>query len=110
MQAVGRYLRKLRADRRLTQEEAASLVGLTAKTIERWEAGKHEPRLTELSAYVHAIGGSVTAAVRLLVDLPEDSLGALDAVTPSELAALEKLSPKKRRFILDLIDQFSSDL
>jgi transcriptional regulator with XRE-family HTH domain len=105
MQAVGVYLRTLRNDLKLTQDEAGDKIGVVAKTIERWEAGDHEPKLTQLAAYVHALGGSVSRAVSLLIDYPERETKN----TPDELAAINRLSPERKKLVLDLIDQLGRD-
>ena len=102
MQAVGVYLKSLRQGLGLTQEEAASRVGLVAKTVERWEAGKHEPKLSELSAYVRALGGSVKRAADLLVGLNgEPAPGVSDA----DLNRLSRLPPAQRALVADLVRQ-----
>jgi transcriptional regulator with XRE-family HTH domain len=72
MQAVGLYLRDLRVAEGLTQAEAADRAGVSTKSVERWEAGKVEPALTTLAAYVKALRGSVTRAVALLLGDSDD--------------------------------------
>ncbi|NNJ12116.1 helix-turn-helix domain-containing protein [Chloroflexales bacterium ZM16-3] len=98
MHAVGIYLRSLRDAAKLTQVEAAERVGLTAKTVERWEAGRHEPKLTELAEYVLSIGGDVGRTVALLLDTRDAPAGPSDD-------ALASLNPENKRLVLELIDQ-----
>jgi transcriptional regulator with XRE-family HTH domain len=88
MHAVGRYLRGLRDAKHLTQTEAAALIGANSKTIERWEAGSHEPKLSQLAAYVLALDGSLDEVITRLVGTSIDeealSLAALLARLPAE--------------------------
>lgn len=96
MQAVGVYLRGLRDDRKLTQAEAAALIGVSSKTVERWEAGKHEPPASELAAYVKVLGGEVAEAVRrLLGELP---------LTDADTEWFASLSPEQKRKARALLD------
>src|SRR4028119_404193 len=83
MQAVGLYLAELRRGLRLTQKEAADLIQANPKTVERWEAGKHEPPLTTLEAYINKLGGSIDRAMALLLDRSE-------ALPPIELSAEDR--------------------
>ena len=105
MQAVGLYLRSLRDAADLTQEEAANRVGLAAKTVERWEAGKNEPKVTELSAYVKAIGGSVQKMVSLLLDLaPEEGKPSFQ-LSDRHQAILSQMSPQELDALIAFVEQ-----
>jgi transcriptional regulator with XRE-family HTH domain len=114
MQAVGIYLRSLREQAELTQEAAAALVGMSGKTVERWEAGKHEPALTTLRAYVKALSGSVERAITLLLDWREADQGDIHLVS-SPLAKEDaewftSLSPERKRKVRALLDLMEADL
>lgn len=98
MEAVGLYLRGLREDKRLTQAEAAALTKIASKTVERWEGGDHEPKMTQLEAYVKALGGSVAEVVRLLV-------GVDISMESDELAVISRLPPHQRRLVAELARQ-----
>ena len=37
--AMGRFLKELRKERRLTQEELGKMIGVTNKSISKWENG-----------------------------------------------------------------------
>jgi transcriptional regulator with XRE-family HTH domain len=97
MQAVAAYLREIRATAKLTQGEAAERVGIHSKTVERWEAGKHEPPASELAAYVRAIGGEVGELLRRLV-------GEEPPMTDADLAWFAGLSPEQKRRVRALLD------
>lgn len=66
MQAVGTYLKMLREQRRMTQAQAAALIGVSVKTLNRWELGRHQARLSSLSHLVTALGGSPDDTGRLM--------------------------------------------
>ena len=82
----------------MTQVEAAALTQVVSKTVERWEAGAHEPKMTQMEAYVRALGGSIFEVVRLLVDvnLTEE---------PDELAVVSRLPAHQRQLIAELARQ-----
>lgn len=43
MQKTGRFLKELRKQNNMTQEELGKRVGVTNKTVSRWETGKYMP-------------------------------------------------------------------
>ena len=96
MHAVGLYLRSLRDQRGYTQSEAAALIGVNAKTVERWEAGSHEPKLSQLEIYVKALDGSLPTVIERLVGVAvdEEALIAVDL--------LGRLPPVQRRLLSEL--------
>lgn len=53
------YVKRFRRDHRLTQAALANIVGVTKKTVEKWEQG------------VNNIGGSSAVLLKLLNDNPE---------------------------------------
>ena len=55
----GAYVKKFRKDHKLTQVALANIVGVTKKTVEKWEQG------------VNNIGGSSAVLLKLLNDNPE---------------------------------------
>ena len=40
---IGKFLKKLRKEKNMTQEELGSRVGVTNKTISKWENGNYMP-------------------------------------------------------------------
>lgn len=55
----GAYVKRFRKDHKLTQVALANIVGVTKKTVEKWEQG------------VNNIGGSSAVLLKLLNDNPE---------------------------------------
>ena len=43
-------IKKIRADLLITQEELASMIGVTFATVNRWEMGHHEPSMKQKRA------------------------------------------------------------
>lgn len=101
METVAPYLRALRTEAGLTQTEAAKRVGISYKTVERWEAGKHEPPASELAAYVKALGGEVTRVLRLLLDADAAPLTSEDETWFASLSPEQK---QKARALLDVAE------
>ena len=48
LQKIGRFLKVLRKERNLTQEQLAELLGVAARTVSRWETGSNMPELSIL--------------------------------------------------------------
>ncbi len=68
------YLKQLRQSMHMSQEEMARLIGVSSKTVYRWEAGVHTVNLTSLqwkNLYKEIL---VPLNINIL-DLPDD-LGA----------------------------------
>jgi transcriptional regulator with XRE-family HTH domain len=115
MEAVGAYLRILRDAEGLTQKQVASKIRVASKTIERWEAGEHEPTLTNLRPYVRLVRGSLARVLQMLLDKNFSVVAARDAARedrarPIDVAADEdallravaSLPGAQQRLILDL--------
>lgn len=49
-------LRRLRADKKLTQEQAALWLGVSAQSVSRWECGASDPSTTNLIALAKLFG------------------------------------------------------
>ena len=47
---TGQFLQSLRRDRRLTQEQLGAILGVTGKTVSRWETGAYLPPVDMLLA------------------------------------------------------------
>lgn len=48
MQKIGSFLKQLRKDRGLTQEQLAEVLGVAGRTVSRWETGSNMPDLSIL--------------------------------------------------------------
>lgn len=97
MQAIGVYVRELRTQSGLTQEELACKVGLSEKSIRNLEKGAHEPKLTKLAEIVMLVRGSAAHLARLMDPSasPELATQLVASMTDAELdeaiAILERL-------------------
>ena len=56
---TGNTIRQLREDRRMTQSDLAQKLGVSSKTISKWETGKGLPDITLLQPLAQALGISV---------------------------------------------------
>lgn len=71
-------LKKLRTERQLTQAQLADAIGVSPRTLMRWEAGDGEPTATDLLALARFFGISID---QLVADLtPSETPGALPRV------------------------------
>lgn len=48
----------------MSQDQLAELVGMDRRTIQRYEAGKRDPRYGDLLLIAHALGTTVAELVR----------------------------------------------
>ena len=118
LRAFGAYMRRLRELRGITQ------AGLTAqlhgdpseRTIGRWENGRHEPSISEMSPVIEFLGGSLTRAVLLIMsdklteaDAQRMADSADDDLTPDEMTFFASLSPKQRRLLRQFIEAEEAD-
>ena len=56
---TGTTIRRLREDRRMTQAELAETLGVSSKTVSKWETAKGLPDITLLQPLAQALGISV---------------------------------------------------
>lgn len=103
MIAVGIYLQTLRDEAGLNQTKAASAVGMSQKTVERWEAGENEPALTTLVPYLESLRGSLLRTMSLLFDPTVDE-HVIRAYARADRARSDQLIAEERR----LMDQFTN--
>ncbi len=47
---IGAFLKSLRLERKMTQEDAAEIFSVTARTVSRWETGSNMPDMSMISA------------------------------------------------------------
>ncbi|MDR6887893.1 MULTISPECIES: helix-turn-helix domain-containing protein [Variovorax] len=72
-------IKKLRNDRKLTQKQLGEALGVTLRTIVRWEQGEGEPGIADLLTLARYFGVSIDQLIGEL--LPEEDLGALPKVS-----------------------------
>lgn len=69
----GDILRQIRAERGLSQDELAAMLGTTKQVISRYETKKRVPRLSVVTAFAQKLG------------LPVSALSGEEAIMPPEL-------------------------
>jgi transcriptional regulator with XRE-family HTH domain len=72
-------IKKLRTDRKLTQQQLAEALGIAKRTVVRWEQGLREPGIAELKIMARFFGVSVDQLIG--EHLPEESFGPLPKVS-----------------------------
>lgn len=103
MIAVGIYLQTLRDEAGLNQTKAASAVGMSQKTVERWEAGENEPSLTTLVPYLESLRGSLLRTLSLLFE-PNVAEHVIREYARADRARSDQLIAEERR----LMEQFTN--
>ena len=57
---VGRFIAELRKEQKLTQEQLAEMLGVTNRSVSRWENGRCLPDLSLLQEISEALGVSIS--------------------------------------------------
>ena len=70
LRQFGAWLKRLREQKGVSQARVVSEVGVSLRTIGRWENGEHEPYLSELAPVIHYLDGDLNQAVSLIVLRP----------------------------------------
>ena len=68
---IGKFISEIRKERGLTQEEFASAIGVSQKTVSRWETGRNMPDYSILSSICDTLEISITELLNgKKIDLP----------------------------------------
>ena len=57
---VGKFIKKLRLEKKMTQQQLADLLGLSFKTISKWECGYGSPDISIINELSNVLGVSTT--------------------------------------------------
>lgn len=100
---IGQFLKELRKQKNLTQEELAERFGITSRSVSRWETGKNLPDLSilvELAAFYEIdIKDIINGGIEELVEeIPDDSISKVVAY-----AGLDKQHLMKKMIRSNLI-------
>lgn len=96
-------LSKLRADRGITQEQMAQMVGVGIAQIRRYEKGKSSPTLDVIKNIAKTLGIS---ADELLFDKGEDVAASriMDRRLLAQFESVSRLSAKDKEAVMTIID------
>ena len=95
-QKIGAFLRELRAEKKITQEQLAELLGVTNRSVSRWETGSNMPDLSiliELSKLYQVGVDEILDGKRKETDAGGQASETIEKV--AEYANEEKLRLKK---------------
>ena len=56
---IGKFIARMRNEKKMTQEELAKILGVTNKTVSRWENGNYMPDLSLLKPLSEVLGVSL---------------------------------------------------
>ena len=60
MNSFGEFLRKYRADKKISQEELAKVLGTTKQVISRYENNQRSPKVSVVAEYAEKLGVSIS--------------------------------------------------
>ena len=63
MASVGKHIRRIRTERRMTQEQLAEKLFVTRQAVSAWETGKAQPDVETLERIAQALGVEVTEVI-----------------------------------------------
>jgi len=114
MVAVGIYIKYLREDQGISQEDAGKAIGMSDRIISAWEKNQHQPRVEQLYELVQYLGGvwdDITVLMRKDAKT-EDALSLAKkrrsgdiGFTPEQRAYLESLTPAQKAALLAVAEQ-----
>ncbi|MDF2550404.1 MAG: phage regulatory protein [Chlamydiales bacterium] len=105
--AFGQRLVALRKEAGLTQGELAKEIGTTRRVIDYYERESMQPPAQLLVGLSRALGRSIEELLGVRAKGRQIKKGAkLDGRLEKRLGAIEKLSPKAKKQLIDLIDLF----
>lgn len=61
---IGKFIALLRKEKNLTQEELGQKLGVTSKTISRWENGNYMPDLSLFEPLTNILGVTITELLK----------------------------------------------
>lgn len=91
------YIRQARKARNWTQEQLADAVGTTQQTINRWESGITEPKVSDLKKISSALG--ITLSFLLGIDEVSES-AVLSQDEENLIVYFRQLSPRAKHALL----------
>lgn len=102
VQKIGAFLATLRKERKWTQEQLGQLLGVTNKTVSRWENGNYMPpveMLLELSKLYHISINEILSGQRLTEsEYYEKAEENIQAALESSFSFQEKVAFFKRKW------------
>ena len=105
---IGKFIAALRKEKGLTQEQLGEALGVTNKTVSRWENGNYMPNVEMLSLLSKEFGVSINELISGERLLPEDFQKAADnnlaaALNNSTFTLKERLAFFKKKWLQEHI-------
>ena len=105
---IGKFIAALRKEKGLTQEQLGEALGVTNKTVSRWENGNYMPNVEMLSLLSKEFGVSINELISGERLLPEDFQKAADnnlaaALNNSTFTRKERIAFFKKKWLQEHI-------
>ncbi len=101
--AVGQVIRRVRRQRRLSQEALAYAIGLTFQQLQKYERGVNRVSCSRLCDIARALGVQPALLLPDMADLRDDGVGPVPAFRRIQARlsmALDRLSLRQARILL----------
>lgn len=69
---IGESIKKIRAEKGMTQKQLGDLLGVSMQTVSSYEAGKRRPKMETLARFAEALGVSVQELIAEVDYLPNE--------------------------------------
>lgn len=103
--SIGEKIKKLRKSKKWTQEDLAAKLAVLQPHVNRWERNKCAPSLEALKKLSELFNISLDTLIFDEQDL--NKIDLRDRSLVEKIKQLDKLSPKDRDTIIELIETFS---
>ena len=100
---IGKFIFELRKEKNMTQEQLAEKIGVTSKSISRWENGKTMPDLSLFSPLCEILGISVNDLMSGEIVNNKNSINALGENIVNMVSDLETKKKRKNKTIIFLL-------
>jgi len=100
---IGKFISELRKEKNITQEQLAEKIGVTAKSISRWENGKTMPDLSLFNPLCEILGITVNDLMSGEFVDNKDSINTLGENIVNMVSDIETKDKRKNKLFLILL-------
>lgn len=100
---IGKFIFKLRKEKNMTQEQLAEKIGVTAKSVSRWENGKTMPDLSLFNPLCEILGITVNDLMSGEIVNDKNSIDALGENIVNMVSDLEIKKKRKNKLLISLV-------
>lgn len=100
MKKIGRFIAEKRKEKHMTQVQLAEKLGVTNKTVSRWENGNYMPDLSMLIPLSEVLEVSVNDLLNGQSTMPENDIKGTENAVVNSLQSYEKMAKESKKELL----------